>query len=134
MAKVCRRKKNPLKKDKRRRRQGGKQRTHFVKESADQDDVYAMYDLSSDRKKSFKVDLELCGRHNMMEIKTGASKTILNEATYGRLRDALGELQKSKAVLSTYTGGKMPALGAFMISVKYGNQQTARIGSPNCQR
>ena len=39
-----------------------------------------------------------------MEIDTGASKTILNEATYGRLRDALSPLQKSKAVQSTYTG------------------------------
>ena len=43
-----------------------------------------------------------------MEIDTGASTTILNEATYGRLRDALGPLQKSKAVLKTYTGGKIP--------------------------
>ena len=77
------------------RRPDGKQRRHFVEESADQDDVYAMYHLSSDRKKSFKVDLELCGRKNAMEIDTGASKTILNEATYGRLHDALGPLQTS---------------------------------------
>ena len=77
---------------------------HFVEGSTDQDDVYAMYHLSRDRKKSFEVDLELCGRKHTMEIDTGASKTILNEATYGRLRDALSPLRKSKAVQSTYTG------------------------------
>ena len=84
MAKVCKGKKKPQKQGRHGRRPDGKQRTHFVEESADQDDVYAMYHLSSDRKKSLKVDLELCGRKNTMEIDTGGSKTILNEATYGR--------------------------------------------------
>lgn len=81
MAKVCKGKKKPQKQGRHGRRPDGKQRTHFVEESADQDDVYAMYHLSSDRKKSLKVDLELCGRKNTMQIDTGASKTILNEAT-----------------------------------------------------
>ena len=135
IAKVCRGKKKPPKQDKRRHRLEGKQRMHFVEERADQDDIYAMYHLSSEWKKSFKVDLQLCGRKNMMEIDIGASKTILNEATYGRFGDALGPLQKSKAVLSMNTGGiKIPVLGA----VSYGSckiwKSAARIGSPNCQR
>lgn len=122
MAKVCQTgKKKSQKQVKRGRRPDGK-RTHFVEESADQDDVYAMYHLSSDRKKSFKVDLELCGRKNTMEIDTGASKTILNEATYQRLRDALGPLQTTMAVLTTYTGEKIPVLGAVMVPVKYEGQ------------
>ena len=79
MAKVCHGKKKPRQMQENPRRwQEGKQptqRTNFVEESADQDNVYAMYHLSSDRKKSFKVDLELCGRKIMMEIDTGASKT-----------------------------------------------------------
>ena len=58
-----------------------------------------------------------------MEIDTGASKTILNEGTYGRLRDVLGLLQTTQAVLSTYTGEKIPVLGAVMVPVKYGSQQ-----------
>lgn len=119
MAKVCKGKKKPQKQGRHGRRPDGKQRTHFVEESADQDDVYAMYHLSSDRKKSLKVDLELCGRKNTMEIDTGASKTILNEATYGRLRDALGPLQTTKAALSTYTGERIPVLGAVMVPVEY---------------
>ena len=119
MAKVCKGKKKPQKQGRHGRRPDGKQRTHFVEESADQDDVYAMYHLSSDRKKSLKVDLELCGRKKTMEIDTGASKTILNEATYGRLRDALGPLQTTKAALRTYTGERIPVLGAVMVPVEY---------------
>ena len=69
------------------------------------------------------MDLELCGRKNRIEIDTVASKTILNEATYGRLRDALGPLQTTKAVLSTYTGEKIPVLGAVVVPVKYHSQQ-----------
>ena len=121
MAKVCQGKKKPQKQVRRGRRLDGKG-THFVEENADQDDVYAMYHLSSDRKKSFQVDLELCGRKNTMEIDTGALKTILNKATYERLRDALGPLQTSKAVLTTYTGEKIPVLGAVMVPVKYEDQ------------
>lgn len=117
MAKVCKGKKKPQKQGRHGGRPDGKHRTHFVED--DQDDVYAMYHLSGDRKKSFKVDLELCGRTNTMEIDTGASKTILNEATYGRLRDALGPLQTTKAALSTYTGERIPVLGAVMVPVEY---------------
>jgi len=123
MAKVCRGKKKLQKQDKHGHRPDGKQKTHFVEESANQDNVYAMYHLSSDRKKSFKVDLELCGWKTTMEINTGASKTILNEATYVRLHDALGPLQPTKAVLSTYTGEKIPVLGAVTVPVKYESQQ-----------
>ena len=131
------RKKKPPKQDKRERWPDGKQRTHFVEESADQDDVYAMYHLSSNLTKSFKVDLELCGRKNTMEIDMGASKTILNEATYGRLRGTLGPIQTTKVVLSKYTGEKIAVLGAVVVPVIYQSQQKklkaliVRGGGPN---
>lgn len=133
MAKVCKGKKKPQKQGRHGRRPDGKQRTHFVEESADQDDVYAMYHLSSDRKKSLKVDLELCGGKNTMEIDTGASKTILNEATYGRLRDALGPLQTRKAALSMYTGERIPVLGAVMVPVEYKGKKK-ELEQANCRR
>ena len=78
-----------------------------------------MYHLSSDRKKSLRVDLELCGWKNTMEIDTGGSKTILNEATHRRLCDALGPLQITKAALSMYTGERIPVLGSVMVPVEY---------------
>ena len=98
VAKVCRGKRKHPTPDKHGRRPEGKQTTYLVEESADSTDVYAMYHLSSDRKKSFLVDLELCGRKITMEVDTGASKTVLNEATYRKLRDALDPLQRTKAV------------------------------------
>lgn len=51
--------------------------------------------------------------------------------------DALGPLQTTKAVLSTYTGEKIPVLGAVMVPVKYESQQKklnaliAKGGRPN---
>ena len=58
-----------------------------------------------------------------MKIDMGASKTILNEATYGRLRDTLGPLQTTKVVLSKYTGEKIAVLGAVVVPVIYQSQQ-----------
>ena len=109
---------------KRRRRPEGKQRTYFVEESTDQYDIYAMYHLSSDRKKSFKVDLKLCGRKTRWKsTRVLWRRYLINEATYGRLRDALGPLQTRKAFLSSYRGEKIPVLAAVMASVKYESQQ-----------
>ena len=77
-----------------------------------------MHHLPSDRKKSFTVDWK-----NTIEIDTGASKTILNEATYGRLRDAVGPLQTTKARCPKHVlRRKIPVLGAVMVPVKYGSQ------------
>ena len=75
------------------------------------------------RTKSFKVEIVLGGSKTMMEVDTGATKTILNETTYARLRDALGPLRKTKAVLSTYTGERIPAVGEALIPEKYKDQQ-----------
>ena len=64
-----------------------------------------------------------------MEIDTGASKMILNEASYQRLRDALGPLQTTMAVLTTYTGEKIPVLGTVMVPVKYeGQHKNSAVG------
>ena len=59
----------------------------------------------------------------MMEIDTGASKTILSETTYKRLLDALGPLLETKVVLSTYAGERIPTVGEALIAVKYEDQQ-----------
>lgn len=63
------------------------------------------------KRKLFKVEIELGGSKTMMEIDNGASKTILSETSYGRLRDALGPLPETKKVLSRYTGEQIPMIG-----------------------
>ena len=66
----------------------------------------------------------------------GCFEDDINEATYGRLRDALGPLQTTKAVLSTYTGERSPVQGAVTVPVKYESQQKLNAlivkgGGPN---
>lgn len=54
-----------------------------------------------------------------MEIDTGVTRTVISEETYDKLRDKL-ELRSRTAVLSTYTGEEIPAMG---VAVNYENQQ-----------
>ena len=132
MANVCTNKKKPRRQERSGRRQTVqsdgkrnpteyKQQTHFVQDN--EEDVHTMYHLSSQQKKPFKVEIVLGGLKTMMEIDTGASKKILSETTYKRLRDTLGPFRETKAVLSTYTGERIPTVGKALILVKYENQQ-----------
>lgn len=57
-----------------------------------------------------------------MEIDTGATRTVISEETYNKLSDKLG-LRSTTAMLSTYTGEKIPVVGMVMVPVKYENQQ-----------
>ncbi|KAL9985219.1 hypothetical protein ACROYT_G007595, partial [Oculina patagonica] len=102
-----------------------KQSTHLVDEVSREEDVYAatMYHIRDGRKpKAFEVSVELCGEPHNFEIDTGATRTVLNEQTYSKLGDKV-ELKNSNAILSTYTGEKIPVLGEVLIPVKYQNQQ-----------
>ena len=102
-----------------------KQPTHLVDKVSGEEGVYAatMYHIRGQSKpKAFEVTVELCGEPHKLEIDTGATRTVLNEETYNKLRDKL-ELRSSKAALSTYTGEKIPLWGEVLIPVKYQNQQ-----------
>ena len=101
-----------------------KQQTHLVDEVSREEGVYVatMYHIRGQSKpKAFEVTVELCGEPHKLEIDTGATRTVLNEETYKKLRDKL-ELNNSKAILSTYTGEKIPVSGEVLIPVKYQNQ------------
>jgi len=102
-----------------------KQPTHLVGDVSGEEGVYAatMYHIRGQSKpKAFDVTLELCGEPHKLEIDTGATRAVLNQETYNKLRDKL-QLESSKAALMTYTGEKTTALGEVLISVKYQNQQ-----------
>ena len=101
-----------------------KQQTNLVDEVSREESVYAatMYHIRGQSKpKAFEVTVELCGEPHKLEIDTGATRTVLNEETYNKLRDKL-ELKNSKAILSTYTGEKIPVSGEVLIPVKDQNQ------------
>ena len=101
------------------------QPTHLVDEVSGEEGVYAatMYHIRGQSKpKAFEVTVELCGERHKLEIDTGATRNVLNKETYNKLRDKV-ELKSSKAILSTYTGEKIPVSGEVLIPVKYQNQQ-----------
>lgn len=121
--------KQPSWRDSKQARWKKNQSTHLVEEisgeESGEEDVYAetMYHIRGENKpKAFEVTMELCGEPHKLEIDTGATRTVLNEEMYNKLRDKL-ELKKSKAILSTYTGEKIPVCGEVLIPVKYQNQQ-----------
>ena len=98
---------------------------HLVKDAPGGEDVYAetMYHIrGANKAKAFEVTTELCGEPHKLEIDTGATRTVLNEKTYNKLRAKL-ELKSTNTVLTTYTGEKIPVSGAVLIPVKYQNQQ-----------
>ena len=77
-----------------------KQPTHLVDEVSVEEGVYAvtMYHIRGQSKpKAFEVTVELCGEPHKLEIDTGATRTVLNEETYNKLRDKV-ELKSSKAI------------------------------------
>lgn len=97
-----------------------KQPTHLVNEVSGEEGVHAqtMYNIGGKSKlKAFKVTVEVCGEPHSLEIDTGATRTVLNEETYSKLRDQL-ELKSSKAALSTNAGEKIAVLGEVLIPVK----------------
>ena len=100
-------------------------RTNLVDEASGEEDVYAatMYRVCGGSKpKAYEVSLELCGEPLKFEIDTGATRTVLNQETYEKLRDQV-ELKSSTVTLITYTGEKIPVSGEVQIPVKYQNQQ-----------
>ena len=61
-----------------------------------------------------------------MEIDTGASASVINEAVYKLISrgELKSQLQPTQAVLKTCTGEKIPVLGMFNVVVAYeGNQK-----------
>ena len=75
-------------------------------------DVYAatMHHIRGESKpKAFEATMELCGEPHVLEIDTGATRTMLNEETYNTLRNKV-ELKSLKATLGTYTEEKILVL------------------------
>ena len=60
-----------------------------------------------------------------MEVDTGASLSLVSEATYRNLwHFNIPQLQPTEKVLSTYTGESLEVLGSLSVLVKYGKQKS----------
>ena len=73
--------------------------------------------------RAVKIELEIAGKPVAMIIDTGATKTIINEQTYNKLKEDLPPLNPSSAVLTTYTGHTIPVLGELQVPVIYEKQK-----------
>ena len=84
---------------------------------------YTMYRVTGNKNKAITIDINLCGTPQTMELDTEASKTIFNYHTYTKLRGKLGPLKETEALLSTYTGERIPVAGVVSVPGKYGDQE-----------
>ena len=124
LAKVCRSKKkqNKLKPTP----QTG---THHISDadiSTDTEDTtYTLFKTSAGKANPMMVTLKLNQVELPMELDTGASATIISEATYKSLwkKSTRPLLKPSKVKLRTYTGEELEILGALQVTVEYEEQK-----------
>ena len=99
--------------------------THIVKE---EEDDYSMYHVTGTPVKPLLVTVSINNASVEMEVDTGASVSIISEATYNRLwspEDA-PPLQESSVKLRTYSGEQIGVKGSTTVTVKY-KEQTEQL-------
>ena len=87
-----------------------------------QDDVYRMYSLPGPQTNPIQVTVSIENQDVLMEVDTGASLSVISEATYKSLSTVLS-LQPTQAKLCTYTGESLGVLGSISVSVLHNQQQ-----------
>ena len=71
---------------------------------------------------SIKVEMTIEGKNVVMEVDTGAKKSIMSEAEYSLLGPRKPVLQKTRSVLKTYSGEIIEPLGMIDAAVSYNGQ------------
>ncbi len=123
-------------------RKGGKGRrsqgnaTHNVTvdgaggEEPEVSEVYDLFkvnlQLHSQKVEPYLVDISLDGSPLLMEIDTGAARSVISETVYRQLWKNPPPLQPSSAILRTYTGERVPILGTADLNVAY-EKQSANV-------
>ena len=93
--------------------------------SANEHDAYDLFTLSTQTTAPYRVDVILNDVPMKMELDTGASLSVLNEATYKQLtaQTFTSPLRPSQDGLRTYTGENIQVLGVMDIKAQYGETQ-----------
>ena len=112
-------------------RRGGTQPTRLVgrdPETTDQsesefdsDPIHTVVNSVKGASGPVTVDVEVEGSVVRMEVDTGSAVSLVNETTFHRLHPT-PKLSRSKSVLRTYTGAKIPVIGEFIADIKYNDQ------------
>jgi len=89
------------------------------------DDSYTLFTLSERSTPPYLVDIILNDAPVKMEVDTGASLSVINEATYNRMKAQhdMSPLQPSLCKLRTYTGEDIKVLGTMDIKAVYGETE-----------
>ena len=93
--------------------------------SGDEPDTYSLFTVTSSSSEPLLVTVYIHSITLDMKVDTGASRSLVSEATYNKLKTQtdLPPLQSTTAKLCTHTGEQIPILGILNITVCYHNQK-----------
>jgi hypothetical protein len=99
------------------------QKTGYVDASSDNEsgeDTYKV-EVNATGDQPLMVEVHMNGDPILMEVDTGAKRSIMSEKVYNTLQ-LKPALQPTRSVLKTYSGERIRPLGVIDIKVMYGNQ------------
>lgn len=105
---------------------------HLQSEDAEEQVSFNMFnliDLSEPRAEPISATLQINGKGLEMEVDTGASASVISQATYLNLwrKEEAPALKEANVRLTTYTGERIPLLGAIEVNVVYQGQEAAAV-------
>lgn len=107
----------------------GKNSTHSLEvveepTSADSANNYSLYAMTGGKSEPpVQVTIQIAGKPLVMEVDTGASRTLISESTY-KSTFFMHKMSNPTCALSTYTGQRISVLGELQdIDIQYGSQE-----------
>ena len=83
---------------------------------------YSLFQVQDEGRRPIVVTIEVEKRDIEMEVDTGAAVSLMSSSRYHSLYPDL-PLQKSKLILTTYTGEQLKLVGERQVEVNYGSQR-----------
>ena len=93
-----------------------------VTSSDDKAEEYTLFTLKGGASTRIKVDMQVDEHNLVMELDTGASRSVISEATYRRYFQGK-PFMKGEVKLRTYSGHEVQVRGELQVVVRYHGQQ-----------
>ena len=109
-----------------------KKPTHHVEDTTDENTTDeseqsdSLHTVEGKSRPPYVVDLSINDVPLRMEVDTGASRTLVSEATYRKFWKRPPKLLTTHTRLRTYSGEQLVVLGTLRVTVKYEAQQVVR--------
>ena len=93
----------------------------MVEPGSEDEATYTLFNTPGLCSNPLMVSLKLDQKEAQMELDTGASASIISEATFRKLwsMEEAPQLQPSSVRLHTYTGEELKILGSITVAVEY---------------